>query len=584
MVMVRKKKAAEQVETTIAAAVKPEALTPELVTIDAIRPSPSNPRDFTGRAKEIEELARNIGEVGLLEPIIVRPVGKAKGNDGASYEIVAGERRWRACRLIWTEIPSFVRKLTDEEAFEITVVENLQREDLSPVEEAKGIQALIDHGRDVRTIADHLGKPLSWVIKRARLSTLSEKWKKAVADPESGYHHWTATHLELIARFERTIQDELFNAYNDESLITVAQLQKSLDQYQLLLRSAPWKLDAEYDTLPTCKECNKRASIQPALFDEETIPADKDRCLDINCWNRKQIAFIERREAELRHDYPNLELFDAASWNNRTLPADHALKKKKHHNYIPYGYKKAKKATNGAVPVLTIDGNGVGEITWYTKDRDGSSSNGRQGNYDADGNKFPTPLAERRKMLQGKRDKELIARIKAVLDTDINDGASPKKFPDTGDYRNVIMALALAVMKTRLEYLSEKEFWKEYNMQFDLLADGGIEAVLGMFYRRSYRNDIEGTIGGQLNNTLDRIDSSFARRMAELHGIDVAALEAEIKEQIREPKAWARLNEDGAPKKAKDTVARTLGYPDESQEGLFDDYEEEEIHFGRVSG
>ncbi|MGI9387199.1 MAG: ParB/RepB/Spo0J family partition protein, partial [Methyloligellaceae bacterium] len=102
------------------------------VPIDQIKPSSLNPRrDFP--EKELEELASSIREKGLVQPLIVRP-GKA-GQD--AYQIVAGERRWRAAqRARLHEVPVTVKDLTDMEALEIALVENIHREDLSPLEEA----------------------------------------------------------------------------------------------------------------------------------------------------------------------------------------------------------------------------------------------------------------------------------------------------------------------------------------------------------------------------------------------------------------------------------------------------------------
>ncbi|HYG66789.1 MAG TPA: ParB/RepB/Spo0J family partition protein, partial [Anaeromyxobacteraceae bacterium] len=108
--------------------------------IEAIQRNPAQPRKKFDEAK-LEELAASMREHGVVEPILVR-------RDGAKYRIVAGERRWRAAqRAGLKEIPAIVRELNDREAFELALIENIQRADLNAIEEAEAYQALVDeHG------------------------------------------------------------------------------------------------------------------------------------------------------------------------------------------------------------------------------------------------------------------------------------------------------------------------------------------------------------------------------------------------------------------------------------------------------
>ena len=121
-----------------------------------IEPDPAQPRK-TFSQESLAELAASIGEHGLLQPIAVRP------QPSGGYRIVAGERRWRACRIAGlTEVPVIVRDVTDQEAMELALVENLQREDLDPVEEACGIRELMDRcGLTQEQAARRLGKSRS---------------------------------------------------------------------------------------------------------------------------------------------------------------------------------------------------------------------------------------------------------------------------------------------------------------------------------------------------------------------------------------------------------------------------------------
>ena len=129
-----------------------------------IEPDPAQPRK-TFSQESLAELAASIGEHGLLQPIAVRP------QPSGGYRIVAGERRWRACRIAGlTEVPVIVRDVTDQEAMELALVENLQREDLDPVEEACGIRELMDRcGLTQEQAARRLGKSRSALANSLRL-------------------------------------------------------------------------------------------------------------------------------------------------------------------------------------------------------------------------------------------------------------------------------------------------------------------------------------------------------------------------------------------------------------------------------
>ena len=134
------------------------------VPLREIEPDPGQPRK-TFNQDSLAELAASIGEHGLLQPIAVRP------QPMGGYRIVAGERRWRACRMAGlTEVPVVIRDVSDQEAMELALVENLQREDLDPVEEACGIRELMDRcGLTQEQAARRLGKSRSALANSLRL-------------------------------------------------------------------------------------------------------------------------------------------------------------------------------------------------------------------------------------------------------------------------------------------------------------------------------------------------------------------------------------------------------------------------------
>lgn len=147
------------------------------LAIGEIEPNRDQPRqNFDGEA--LNELASSIAEHGVLQPLIVRPTP-----DGG-YQLVAGERRWRAARIAGlTEVPVIVKTLTDSEVSVIALIENLQRENLNPMEEAEGIQKLIDEFDFTQEqAAQKLGKSRSALTNTLRLMSLPEKVKDLVSD------------------------------------------------------------------------------------------------------------------------------------------------------------------------------------------------------------------------------------------------------------------------------------------------------------------------------------------------------------------------------------------------------------------
>lgn len=152
--------------------------------IEHLKPNPDQPRrSFAEDA--IEELASSIKARGLLQPILVRPKGRE------TYEIVAGERRWRAAQKARLhKVPVVVRELTDEETAEIALIENVQRVDLSPIEEAEAYHRLAGaYGRTQEDIAKAVGKSRSHVANIMRLTNLPEKALSALGAGEISMGH-----------------------------------------------------------------------------------------------------------------------------------------------------------------------------------------------------------------------------------------------------------------------------------------------------------------------------------------------------------------------------------------------------------
>lgn len=157
------------------------------VPIDAIGPNPRQPR-HTLRADDLAELAASLREHGLIQPLIVT---RAPLGADVAYTLIAGERRWRAARLAGlTEVPVIVREATPQGMLELALVENLQRADLNPLEEAAAYRALIDEfGLTQEQVAARVGKSRAAVANSVRLLNLAQPVKDALSSDQISEGH-----------------------------------------------------------------------------------------------------------------------------------------------------------------------------------------------------------------------------------------------------------------------------------------------------------------------------------------------------------------------------------------------------------
>ena len=160
-------------DALLAANNTPEAQRQDTLPVTALQPGKYQPRTRMDPGS-LEELADSIKAQGLIQPISVRPIGKSDGRD--RYEIIAGERRWRAAQIAGlTEVLVLVREIPDDAALAMSLIENIQREDLNPLEEAAGIQRLIDEFTMThQQAADALGRSRSAATNLLRLLQLAK--------------------------------------------------------------------------------------------------------------------------------------------------------------------------------------------------------------------------------------------------------------------------------------------------------------------------------------------------------------------------------------------------------------------------
>ena len=190
----------------------------KIVQIKDIQKNPYQPRKEFSEEK-IQELAQSIKENGLIQPIIVRksPV--------LGYEILAGERRYRASIAAGlSEVPVIVKQLSDQDMMLHSIIENLQRENLNPIEEAKAYQSLIDKGFTHTEIAEKMGKSRPYITNLVRLLGLP---KHILIEVESG--KLSQAHARLLIQLSSDKQDKLLNRIQTENL-SVRQIEQILQK------------------------------------------------------------------------------------------------------------------------------------------------------------------------------------------------------------------------------------------------------------------------------------------------------------------------------------------------------------------
>lgn len=282
------------------------------LNIAALVESPTNPRKRFDE-KTLGELAASFKTHGVLEPLLVRPLEKSK------FEVVIGARRLKAARLAELDsVPVRIVHLSDAEAIEAQVVENLQRENVHPLEESFGFKSLLEIGEPAYTIASiaaRAGKSEGYVHSRIKLCDLIPPVAEAFLKDQI-----TIGHALLIAKLPDSQQQEAFNAAfrgmwtsegNQQVLIPVRELAAWIEANILLqLASAPFDKQDEklVAAAGSCTNCPKRTGFHKLLFAE----VRKDSCTDPQCFRSKIDAHVSKTlEAK-----PQLVQISSA-WNTR---------------------------------------------------------------------------------------------------------------------------------------------------------------------------------------------------------------------------------------------------------------------------
>lgn len=496
----------------------------QLIEKDRLIPREDNPRKINEKAKSFLELVESVRSAGIVTPLLGRPHPQLPGK----IELLAGHRRNRAGLVAGLDhFPVVVREMDDRTALEVLVFENLDRENLTPLEEARGVDLLLRSNHEAAEIASRMGKTVQWVARRAQLLQLTAVWKKWADEREV-----SAAHLELVARLPKATQDELFEdlteeGYNDlwMGAGTLKELRERIAEYLMELKGAPWAQD---DALlvpkaGACSVCPKRSGCQPTLFGD---PEDGgDRCLDAGCWDQKMKAHLERRKAELKKEHKGLVLVrgERGFYEPGTLGT--------------YEYKECKQTSAGAKPALVVCGEGAGTLIWITTDRDAPKEKVKPKKEGAAAKQAQASLdpEESAKLLKEKQEAHELRRWAWVCKR-LQEMIDEAEMPGQPAYQT---AAGLCELVARFGTESVGYLGGPVTRWDDLDDPGGMDARAQVWEQLQPR--LRATLMVFSNSQIGPQHHAAMKGAAWLMGTTVEGLKADADAEIQDPKSWEQL-------------------------------------------
>lgn len=262
----------------------------------------------------MQDLVESIGAKGIITPLIVRRAGEDQ------YEIAAGHRRFRAAQEVGlATVPAIIREYDDDTFLEVLTVENLQREDIHPLEEARGYKELLARpAYDVPGVAAKIGKSETYVRQRLVLLRLREELQKDFLEGKFGF-----SHALQLARLEPVDQKEMIRTLYDRdgNCCSVADLRGQIQgRIYLDLQTATFPVEDPFLVAKAgaCTGCKKRSGYEPKLWPEL---GKEDYCLDRKCFEGKKNAQASRTLAQLRKGKSEaLALSGSYKWEGKQKP------------------------------------------------------------------------------------------------------------------------------------------------------------------------------------------------------------------------------------------------------------------------
>lgn len=319
------------------------------------------------KPEALKELAESIASKGVIQPILVRPDGSP-----GKYYLVCGERRFLASKQAGqTEIPAYIRDITNEEAFDLQITENLQRKDVHPLKEAQAYKALMDADRiknSIHELSKRFGKPVDYITQRLAFNNLIAEMKKEFFEGKMLIGHAIAF-SRLTPQDQKLCMKECKPRYGPstdqyEPLKTVTtQIEQKVIRN---LTKAIFNIhDASLVTnAGSCDNCPKRSGHNTLLFSDVK---EQDRCFDGACFELKTTRYIIAKLDEFIMNNPDADV--VGGWNDQ-IDANikkhlETLKVKMLKEYD--GYRESSKGAKGAVRAFAVAGNKAGRVVWIEK-------------------------------------------------------------------------------------------------------------------------------------------------------------------------------------------------------------------------
>lgn len=531
---------------------KADAAKMVMIPTTRLRECKINPRRHYDEAS-LRELGASMQEVGVIENLVVRPI--AEGN----CEVVAGSRRLRAAKLVGlAALPCVIRPLDDQGVLKIALIENLQRDDITPLEEAEAYRMLIDRGGytkpgqngkkkvpDVDRIAREVGKSPRYVYDSLELlERLSRLPREALLRG-----HILRSHAIELARLPEKAQNEALvwltkrecwpehSRYipdeEPECLGTVKDLQKWIrDEVYHSLSDAPWPLDDAklYPKAagPACTTCQCRSDF--VLFQPFPKVTKSTNCSKPECYEAKRKAWVAKRKKEF--DDSKAEYIKVASGPVETTPGTPAVLHNWQYDEVKPNAKGAQKALDmatGRETYVKPKGQAKSKLAARPKDK-------------------PRPLKERRAELDGRRKAHAVTQVAERLgSTSLTSlkalGQKADKHPELWRLRIIALASSFGTDRRRDHNWGDNDHKKA---DYEPVRAEKVETYLGALW-----NEIRPVMGRRLSFQCNPdAPAKEAAAVAALIGLNWPEVLAEAAEAIPEPKAWAKLNPDGTPKAA----------------------------------
>lgn len=272
----------------------------EQIKLSALNPSSLNPRKTFDDAS-INELAESIKNVGVLQPLIVRE-HKLKG----MYEIVCGDRRFRASvKAKIKTVPCIEMTLTDDQAFELMITENLQRKDIHPLEEASAFSSLIEKGTyDIASLCQRFGKSETYIRHRVKLNDLIDPFKQEL-EKETINLSMAFEICKIDVKYQQEYYKETFKKGNEWNIPkTVKDVREYINRnFTSKLADASFSLLAEFENIPPCNLCVKNTINNGSLFPDTP---EAGICLDKECYDRKGTLHLFRIAKTVQEKNPEI--------------------------------------------------------------------------------------------------------------------------------------------------------------------------------------------------------------------------------------------------------------------------------------